>query len=118
MYSRGAIVTLAMFILCAAAAARAESCPALRDKQPLVSVDLFDGPVEEMADLVPDASTDSKNHAHASWKLGYIYDGGHAVYVKCVYRGAKDALVVKLDRKVENCVFDRTKDKPASLTCE
>jgi hypothetical protein len=118
MYSRGVIATFAVFNLCAAAAAHAESCPAVRDKQPLVSVDLFDGPVEDMADLVPDASTDSKYHAHASWKLGYIYDSGHAVYVKCVYRGAKDALIVKLDRQVENCVFDRTKDKPASLTCK
>ena len=88
MFSRRAIAIFALFNLCAAA--RAESCPAVRDKQPLAAVDLFDGPVEEMADLVPDASADSKNHAHASWKLGYIYDSGHAVYVKCVYRGANN----------------------------
>jgi hypothetical protein len=91
MLSRRAIAIVSLFMLCAAA--HAESCPALRDRRPLVSVDLFDGPVAEMADLVPDATTDSKNRAHASWKLGYIYDSGHVVYVKCVYRGAKDALV-------------------------
>jgi hypothetical protein len=116
MFSRGAIAIFALFNLCAAA--RADSCPAVRDKQPLAAVDLFDGPVEERADLVPDASTGGKDRAHASWRVGYIYDGGRAVYVKCIYRGAKNTLVVKLDRKVETCVFDKTKEKPASLTCE
>lgn len=118
MFSRGAISIFAMLNLCAVPAARAETCPPFKDQQPLASVDVFDGPVEEMADLVPDASTIGKDHAHASWKIGHIYDGGHAVYVKCVYRGPKNTAVVKLARKVGTCVFDRMKDKPATLNCK
>ncbi|MGA8172897.1 MAG: STY0301 family protein [Methylocystis sp.] len=116
MFSRPVLAMFAVLTVCATA--RAESCPPLKDKQPLASVDVFDGPVEEMADLVPDDSRSGRDHAHALWKLAHLYDEGHAVYVKCVYRGPKNTAVVKLARKVDKCVFDRTKDKPASMTCK
>ena len=55
-------------------------CP-IRKGQPLRYVDVFDGPVKDMAMLVPDEAGERSRY----WKLGYVYDAGRVVVVGCKY---------------------------------
>jgi hypothetical protein len=58
----------------------AEVCP-VRAGQPLRHVDVFDGPPEELATLIPDRAEDRSGH----WELGYVYDAGRFVTIRCKY---------------------------------
>jgi hypothetical protein len=74
----------ALFILAAGTAppATALACPAIAG-QTLVYVDIFDGPPEKQADLVPDQhSAPASKTAWNTWQLDAGADG---LYVTCGY---------------------------------
>lgn len=74
----------ALLILAAASAAPpvALECPAIPG-QTLVYIDIYDGPPENLADLVPDQYQDkAKKTAWNTWEL---YQNPERIYVKCGY---------------------------------
>ena len=77
----------------------AEACP-LRSRQPLRFVDVFDGPAEELATLVPDKTEARSGY----WLLDYIYDAGRFVVIRCKYADKK-TLDVKLSNRVHKCDY-------------
>jgi hypothetical protein len=117
--SNSLLPILAVVFACTTFAAEIK-CPSYRSKHPLFSVVLFDGPPEEKADLMPDRSTGSGDHANSSWDVGYIFGSGRNLFLMCRYSGLGDSknLTIKVEKKVERCVFrTRPKGQPAELTC-
>lgn len=89
-----------------------EVCPAQKG-QALNAVDIFDGPPEEMASLVPDAGDEKSD----LWQLGYVYDAGRIVTVRCKYSGGK-TLDVPLPHKIAKCSYQMDAQKAHTLNCE
>jgi len=100
--------------------AQVAKCPSYKGKSPLSSVTVFDGPPEQRADLMPDVSKGSGDHAYASWDVGYIFSSGRIVYLVCEFGGPgdKDTTTVKVESKVEHCFYQTHKGKPAEVTCK
>jgi hypothetical protein len=86
-------------------------CPA-RSQQPLRFVDVFDGPPEELATLVPDRAEQSSG----SWQLGYVYDAGRFVTIRCKYADG-EARDVKLTAKVARCDYRLDAQKTLTVNC-
>jgi hypothetical protein len=93
-------------------AVSAEVCPS-RSGQPLRFVDVFDGTPEELATLVPDKALARSGY----WELGYVYDSGRFVTIRCKYRDGK-ASDVKLARKVARCDYRINARKTLALRCK
>lgn len=90
----------------------AEICP-VQQGQPLRFVDVFDGPVEDIATLVPDQS-----HARSGyWQLGYVYDAARFVTIRCKYADGK-MLDIKLANRVERCDYRIDAAKTLVLHCK
>jgi hypothetical protein len=104
----------------------AEVCPS-RGRQALRFVDVFDGSPSALATLEPDRAGTRSGY----WLLGYVFDAGRFVTIRCKYAD-QQAVDVKLARKVARCryhiddraVLSRTywasiivlRAKPASLS--
>ena len=89
-----------------------EVCPS-RHEQPLRYVDVFDGTPEELATLVPDRAEESSGY----WLLGYIYDAGRFVTIRCKYAD-EQAVDVKLSTRVEKCSYQVSAKKILKLYCK
>lgn len=87
-------------------------CPA-RQGNPLRYVDVFDGPPQEHATLVPDQDGTSSGH----WDLGYVYDAGRIVTVRCKYRNGKK-LDVRIPTKVDRCSYRINSQKSLDIRCK
>jgi hypothetical protein len=73
----------ALLILAAASATPvALQCPAIPGET-LVYIDIYDGPPENEADLVPDQHQDRANKT--AWNIWQLYQNPERVYVKCGY---------------------------------
>jgi hypothetical protein len=92
--------------------AAADICP-YRDGQPLHNVDVFDGPPEEMATLVPDK--DQKRSGY--WLLAGVYDGGRFVTIRCKYADGQ-ASDVKILNKVTKCDYKTDAKKALTISCK
>lgn len=96
-------------------------CPSYQGKSPLSSVALFDGPPEQKADLAPDVSKGTGDHAYASWDVSYIFDSGRTLFLVCRFAGAdnSNSVTVKVEKKVRRCIY-RTYSgtRPAKLSCK
>lgn len=90
----------------------AEICPSRRG-QPLRFVDVFDGPPEEMASLIPDQASPRSGW----WTLGYVYDAGRNVTIRCKYADTQ-VLDVQLVRRVNRCTYRMDAGKAARLSCQ
>ncbi|MDA8444064.1 STY0301 family protein [Paracidovorax valerianellae] len=90
----------------------AEVCPA-QPGQPLRSVDVFDGPVEDLATLVPDSAKERVGH----WQLGYVYAAGRSVNLRCHYADGR-TVDVPLPKKVERCDYRIDATKTLTLNCK
>jgi hypothetical protein len=89
----------------------AEVCPA-RAGQAVRFVDIFDGAPEELATLVPDKARKFSGY----WRLGYVYDAGRFVTVRCKYAD-RTVTDVKLPSKVRQCDYKIDAQKSLKLTC-
>lgn len=97
---------------CSAMVTRAaDVCPA-HGKSPLRSVDVFDGSPAELASLVPDEAHERSGY----WELGYVYDAGRFVSVRCRYADGS-SVEEKLVRKVARCDYTVDAQKTLSLQC-
>lgn len=92
-------------------AVSAEVCP-VRAGQPLRFVDVFDGKPEEMATLVPDETSKSSEH----WSLGYIYEAGRLVTVRCKYADGQTSDVT-LSANTTHCDHKINAKKTLALSC-
>ncbi|MGH8083505.1 MAG: STY0301 family protein [Lysobacter sp.] len=92
-------------------AAAAEVC-AQRPEHPLRLIDVFDGTPQEMATLVPDGARKSSGY----WELGYIYEAGRVVTIRCKYADGKESDVT-LSKKVQRCRYKIDAKQTLSLDC-
>lgn len=88
-----------------------EVCPSRQDA-PLHFVDVFDGSPEERATLIPDRAEEHSGY----WQLGYIYDAGRFVTIRCKYADGQTA-DVKLSNKVKKCNYNIDAKKTLMLHC-
>jgi hypothetical protein len=111
----------ALLLLAAAGAtpAVALECPAVPGAT-LVYIDIFDGPPDEMADLVPDQHGSPANKT--AWNTWRLEAGPKGLYVKCGYGNKLDGPysrieTIRLPDTVKTCRADfKTGPKPADLT--
>jgi len=90
----------------------AEVCPS-RLGQPLRFVDVFDGTPEELATLIPDRGNERSGY----WKLGYVYDAGRFVTIRCKYAD-KQTVDVKLSQRVRKCDYKIDAKKTLKVYCK
>ena len=76
-------------------------------------VDVFDGSPQELATLIPDKAQAESGY----WELGYIYDAGRFVTIRCKYANGQ-TLDVKLSKKVTKCDYKIDSTKTLELRCE
>jgi hypothetical protein len=86
------------------------SCPRLDGKAPR-ALDLFDGSPEELAYLIPDRATKTE----ATWAVGYVYDAGRMLTIRCRYDG-KRVVDVTVPR-VERCGYRVLPGSGLNMTC-
>jgi hypothetical protein len=114
------LIVSAVLVVVSMAHGEEAKCPSYKDKSPLSTVVLFDGPPEQRADLMPDVSKGRGDHAYASWDVSYVFDSGRNLFLVCRFAGMTDtdAVTVKVEKRVQRCIY-RThgKGKPAQLTC-
>ena len=73
----------------------ATECPSTLDGKKLTGVDLYDGPISEMADLIPQ---------DGGWRLGYPAASGKGFFLRCRYGGK--TLELLLPAGVKACLFE------------
>lgn len=105
-----AVIAISTIAGYASVSSATEVCPARRE-QALRYVDVFDGDPAEMASLVPNETTDTKGY----WDLGYVYDQGRVVTVRCKYAD-KEIRDVKLSERVSRCRYKVTRNI-LKITC-
>lgn len=98
-----------------ATAAPAPTCPATRDGAPLAAVSVFDGPLDEHADLVPDGETTVRGSTVTRWNVAYVYQAGRVVHASCRY-GSGAPVDVPLTQPVRACRLTETRGT-RSLSC-
>jgi hypothetical protein len=87
-------------------------CP-VRQNQPLRYVDVFDGEPTELMFLEADVAK-----AHSGyWSLGYIYDKGRFVTIRCKYAD-KQTQDVRLIKRVERCNYAINTKDILRVTCK
>jgi hypothetical protein len=86
-------------------------CPA-RDGQPLRFVDVFDGPPEELATLM----ADNAGALSGYWLLGYVYDAGRHVTIRCKYADGQSS-DVKMPDRIARCDYKIDKKKVLTMAC-
>jgi hypothetical protein len=111
--NRFALLVFAASLSGAASAATAlEVCP-VRQEQPLRFVDVFDGTPEQLATLVPDRAGERSGY----WTLGYVYDAGRNVTIRCKYAdgGFEDVI---LNQRVKRCSYRIDARKTLKVLCK
>ena len=78
----------------------------------LRQVSLFDGPISEMAELMPDHLGDAAGH----WQLAYVYKAGRSAAVRCTYADGTTREVT-LTVPVSRCDYTRTTEGAMTLRC-
>lgn len=111
--NRGLTIFFAVSAFGCAAAKQTSTdvCP-VQSNSYLQYVDVFDGPPEEMAILMPDQVHDT----HGYWSLGYVYDAKRTVTVRCKYANSK-TVDVTLEEKVQRCDYKISSKKILSVNC-
>jgi hypothetical protein len=110
----------ALLVLAATAHAQEFKCPSSQGKNPLFNVAVFDGPPADKAELAPDVSKGKTSYTFASWDVAYLYGMGHNVFLVCKFAGLGDAqaVTIKVDKKVQQCIFQTPKGLPAEAVCK
>lgn len=101
--------------------AQQAKCPSYQGKNFLSSVVLFDGPPEQRADLMPDVSKGSGDHAYALWDVSYIFASGRNLFLVCRFGGLENSsdVTIKVEKKVRRCIYrTHSGGKPAEMSCK
>ncbi len=100
-----------LLVIHAAASADSTTCPLLGGKEPR-SLDLFDGRPEELAYLIPDHVTGTE----ATWDVGYVYDAGRTVTIRCKYDGRR-VVDVAVPHRVGRCGYHVLRGGGLDMVC-
>lgn len=88
-----------------------EVCPA-RPDHPVRRMTVFDGPPEELASLVPDHGLQHWGY----WTLGYVFDAGRFVTIRCEYADGHNE-DVKLTSRIARCEYDADEAGAFHIRC-
>ena len=82
-------------------------CPSYQSGHPLTMVDLFDGPPEELANLMADVSRGTSAHGYAKWEVEYVFKAHRNLFLRCTYDGTGEPgnMIIKVEKKVGQCIF-------------
>lgn len=115
---RFAAFGLALSCVFGSAAAVETACPARVGKSPLSSAALFDGPPEQMADLMPDSASVATGRTTATWTVDYVYKAGRQVHLVCKYDRRSPDSVIRIESPVQHCRFRSAgAGRPAEMGC-
>ena len=89
----------------------APSGAAVAGNSPVVSISAFDGPPQEMAELVPD----NPNARRHKWSLGK--DRKRDTYMVCNYMDTRMKVAHKVPAGLRSCTVDSGKAAGVALTC-
>lgn len=89
----------------------AEVCAA--KSQLLRSIMVFNGPPSELVSLVAEQSGDHSGY----WELGYVYDEGRSVWVRCQYTDGTSS-DIQLSTRISKCEYEEFKDDTFKLSCQ
>lgn len=103
---------VAPLLLASVAVGAAEVCP-LRDGEGARYVDVFDGPPEDLATLIPETTSKTRGY----WPLAYVYEAGRTVTIRCKYAKG-DPVDVKFPQKIKRCDYKVERKGALSLTCK
>jgi len=107
------VLTSSALFSCVTAQKSADSvCPVRSDGQ-LKALDVYDGPIAEMAILVPDEATDTEGF----WSLAYVYEAGRTVNIRCKYSD-KAVVDVEIKNKIGKCQYAIAKEEGLILLCK
>jgi hypothetical protein len=87
-------------------------CPAAAGTT-LRLVDVFDGPPESLATLVPDEAGERSGH----WNLKYVYEAGRSVTIRCKYAN-DESHDVKLSTVTTRCDYAIDSTQALTLRCQ
>jgi hypothetical protein len=87
-------------------------CPT-RNHDNIHQIDIFDGKPEELAYLAPDDEQTAPN----TYTLGYIYEKGRRVTIRCKYNSGF-VFDVELKNKVNECKLSSYKSGEYALVCK
>ncbi len=87
-------------------------CPA-RPNSFVESVHVYDGPLAEMAILIPDEAKETRGF----WNLAYVYEAGRTVNIRCKYFD-NTSVDINLAKKINQCRYNIMKDKSLVLRCQ
>lgn len=119
---RKSLMLLFLIFPAAAAYAHEVQCPPYHGKRPLLFVDLFDGPPENLSELRADISRGSGEQAYASLDVGYIFDQRRNLYIECKYGDwgdTRETVTIKVEKKVRRCIYRaHPRGQPVELKCK
>ncbi|WP_325072535.1 STY0301 family protein [Paraburkholderia acidisoli] len=113
-WNRFASVIIGVFLgFCSFDAAIAgRVCPVKRGTT-LQYVTVFDGAPEELASLIPDQTSNRTGR----WEVGYVYDAGREVTIRCRYLNG-DAQDIRLTDRIGACFYAISRKHVLALSCK
>jgi hypothetical protein len=112
MWWNSCVVVLLIALLSSCSVMATDVCPPREDVF-LHNIDVFDGHPEELVKLM----ADTDNVQSGYWSLGFIYDAGRVVTVRCEYTDGK-TLDVQLSNRVDKCHYTRDSKKMYAVYCK
>lgn len=105
-------------LLPALAVAGEARCPKSHTGFRLKTATLYDGPMSEHADLMPDGVKQRKGSTRSEWNVAYIFKAGRRLFVECDYGPRAKPIVIKPNVHVRACFFDQSRHGArAALSC-
>lgn len=117
MFQHATTAALALLVSVSSASAEGAACPA-RQKDPLVSIELLDGPVSDNVVLAPDQSSGNGTKGKSVWRVNSVYDEGRLLTIACSYKSSTKPLMIEVKAKVSTCTHMIDQKAGDSFTCK
>lgn len=101
------------FVGCSFAKEEVSSVCPVRPNSSVAAVDVYDGPIADMAILMSDEAKATQGF----WNLAYVYEAGRTVNIRCKYAD-KTSVDINLVKKINQCRYKFMKDKNLILSCQ
>lgn len=92
-------------------------CPG-RASDPLLSIELFDGPVADNVVLAPDQSSGNATKGKAVWQVSSVYKEGRTLNLACRYRSSEKPLMIEIKQNVATCTQQLDTKMGGTFTCK
>ena len=115
MWSTSALLFVALMSGTPQRAAAPTSCPVASGGVRMTGGDVYDGPVEENAILVPDSARTMRGTEVSTWDVRTTYAAGRQIYLSCEY-ASRPKVTIRVSRAVRTCRY--SDGRPAkALAC-